>query len=85
MAKPKPKGKSKRGVGARQYTLVQAANGTYYLVSKDKPPREVQDQRGLGDFLNDLDDQLSDYLNERQRNMATGSGVHIGTPDIFPK
>jgi hypothetical protein len=90
MDEPQSKRRSTRkSVGQWKYTLVQSDDGTYYLVSADPntPTIPIQNQHhdGLVDKLIDLNTQLSKYLQKHERQLGTGSGVHTGTPDVFPK
>jgi hypothetical protein len=68
------------------YTLVRSPQGDYFLVSKNKPPIPVKHNDEVHQFLQDLNDLVSDYLAKHERlDMVAGPGVHVGTAEIFPK
>ena len=75
------KQKPKRGAGKCKYTLV-AADGKYYLVSENGKPVLVKNPEKVAKLIGDFEDLLTDLI---QTRMAAGSGVHLQTPEIFPK
>ena len=87
MAEEKAKQRAMRGEGKCEWTLVRAVDGKYYLVSKDLQTKPVKTNPGLlKEFLEDLDSQLTVFLREGgDKELRAGSGVHNGTPDIFPQ
>ena len=69
------------------FTLVRDANGQYWKVSTDHCPEKVGNNEELQRFLEDLNDLVSLYFHKHcgHRGITAGTGVHVGTPEIFPK
>jgi hypothetical protein len=83
---PRPRHRSR----SCAYTLVRDPQGNYCLVSETKCPIPIKDKAEvaqLTQFLNDLNELVSDYLAKHcgHRELIAGPGVHVGTPEIFPK
>jgi hypothetical protein len=81
---PRPRAQSRKCV----YTLVLADDGTYYVVHKNKVTKRVSDQVRLRAFMDDMNGLLSDYMKKYEpglRDLTSGSCVHTGAADIFPK
>jgi hypothetical protein len=67
------------------HTLVRGPNGELLVVGK-KRIIPVKDQDQVDRFLEDLNDLVSDYIAKHiDPRLVAGPGVHVGTPEIFPK
>jgi hypothetical protein len=67
------------------YTLFRGPNEELFLVSKKKVI-QVKDQDQVDQFLNDLNQLVSDYISKHlPKGFVQGPGVHVGTSRIFPK
>jgi len=68
------------------YTLVRDPKGNYFLVSERQCPIPVKDTADVHNFLQDLNVLVSDYIEKHiAAPLHAGTGVHVGTPEIFPK
>lgn len=82
----KSKVKSKRKKGGYNYTLVQAANGTYFFVSPDKCPIKLDhsDESQVNDWIKQLEANLTKIAIIHLEGDTKASCVHAQTPDLFP-
>src|SRR4249919_223663 len=71
-----------RGKGTENscaYTLFRGPNEELFLVSKKEVIR-VKDQDQVDQFLNDLNQLVSDYISKHlPKGFVQGPGVHVGT------
>jgi hypothetical protein len=79
-------GKSHGKFGKRRcdWTLVRGPKGKILVVGK-KRIFPVNDQDRVDQFLDDLNDLVTDYLQHIDPRLVAGPGVHVGTAIIFPK
>jgi len=83
LGNPREKGRRRKC----DFTLVRDANGEYWKVSTHLKSEKIPDKEHVQEFLHDLNDLVTLFLQKHcgHRDITAGTGVHVGTPEIFPK
>jgi hypothetical protein len=80
----KVKRKRKTAANCKYVLMLGPDEKTYYAVNTHEV-KKVTNSDEIAQLLKTFDETLKAVVKTDPRDMGTGSGVHLSTPDIFPQ